>query len=637
MRTLLFISFIFVSLSYGEGIETLLNTYERESELSKKTKDESAGNLIVYTRDDLERMQVESLKDILKSLRLFSYSENRLGQPDILNQEPFTYFSKSVRVYLNEHELLTAITGSGLILFGDMEMDFIDHVEIYVGFPSFDFGVEPATTVIRLYSKTAEHDEGGRVKATLGSYGSNKQNAYYTNKENGISYFIYANRNDVKKDTYAHDGETLKRDLKTNRFYGSLGTQNHKLELHVMETKGDAFLGSLVGSTPENTEIEISFLNLSTSSKFLNDSLKLNLSYINTSNNLEYRYNTPVQVSPILAITTFDQKIKEQAFTANLRKEWKLSNHTVTTGIEYRYKNFDLTDVEFNVLIPPIEQIYYNENIYSLFLEDSIAIDENHLINLSVMQQLYQHEKNVEDIDITQFRLGYTYSNNEWVSKTFLSRQEFAPEPYMTISPQYGNENLLADTYASVLQELSYTTPKTISKIILAYGKSKNIPILVPDTEPDITLNKGLIVANIDKKITIHSAAAEFTLLFSQKDKLELQANYLHYSSLSHDIKSSITYNYVIRMLNSISKFDIFNELVIYDGFSDTGTGYNYSTGIKYQVSKDFHINVKGENIFDSGSEWSYINKVDLSGNITDKVVVPTIERQFTFGMEYLF
>lgn len=628
---------ILVSLSYAEGIDSLLNTYEQESELSKKTKDESAGNLIVYTRDDLERMQVESLKDILKSLRLFSYAENRLGQPDILNHDPFTYFSKSVRVYLNEHELLTAITGSGLILFGDMEMDFIDHVEIYVGFPSFDFGVEPATTVIRLYSKMPEHDEGGRVKATMGSYGTNKQNVYYTNKEDGISYFIYANHNDVKKDTYSHDGETLRRDLRTNRFYGSIGTQNHNLDFHVMETKGDVFLSSFVGSTPQSTDIETSFINLSTNSKFLNDSLKLNLSYINTTNDLAYRFTTPVVASPVLSITSYKQKIKEEAFTANLKKEWEISNHTVTTGIQYRHKNFDLTDIKFDVPISPINQAYYNENIYSLFLEDSIAINENHLISLSAMQQLYQHDKDVEDIDLTQFRLGYTYSNKEWVSKTFLSKQEFAPEPYMTISPQYGNENLRADAYASILQELSYTTPTTISKIVLAYGKSKNIPILVPDTEPDITLNKGFIVANSSEKITLHSAAAEFTLMFSQKDKLELQANYLYYSSLSENIKSSITYNYVIRMLNTISKFDIFNELVIYDGFSNTDIGYNYSAGIKYQINKDFHINLKGENIFDSGSKWSYINKVDLSGNITDKVIVPTIERQVTFGMEYLF
>ncbi|MEN8302867.1 MAG: hypothetical protein ABFQ64_02200, partial [Campylobacterota bacterium] len=230
-----------------------MHDYAQESELSKKTKDESAGNLVVYTREDLDRMQVESLKDLLKSLRFFSYSENRLAQPDVLNQDPISYYSKGIRMYLNENELLSPIAGSGLILFGDMEMDFIDHVEVYIGFPSFEFGVEPATVVIRLYSKTAKHDEGGRVKAMLGSYGTNKQNVYYTNEEDGLSYFIYANRTDDKKDTYTHDGETLRRDLRTNRFYGSLSTENHSVELHALKSEGDMFLTSAVGNVPRET------------------------------------------------------------------------------------------------------------------------------------------------------------------------------------------------------------------------------------------------------------------------------------------------------------------------------------------------------------------------------------------------
>jgi len=110
-------SFLLSSIC-AQDIDSLLQNYKEESDHSNKTKDESAGNLIVYTRDDLERMQVESLKDILKSLRLFSYFENRLGQTDILNADPLSYYSKSVRIYLNENELLTSIAGSGLITFG---------------------------------------------------------------------------------------------------------------------------------------------------------------------------------------------------------------------------------------------------------------------------------------------------------------------------------------------------------------------------------------------------------------------------------------------------------------------------------------------------------------------------------------
>ncbi|MBL6973380.1 MAG: TonB-dependent receptor, partial [Sulfurimonas sp.] len=78
---IIFIMLLLLSSLCAQDLDTLLENYQKESDLSQKTKDESAGNLIVYTRDDLERMQVESLKDILKSLRGFTYLENRFGQP----------------------------------------------------------------------------------------------------------------------------------------------------------------------------------------------------------------------------------------------------------------------------------------------------------------------------------------------------------------------------------------------------------------------------------------------------------------------------------------------------------------------------------------------------------------------------
>ncbi len=96
-------------------------------------------------------------------------------------------------------------------------------------------------------------------------------------------------------------------------------------------------------------------------------------------------------------------------------------------------------------------------------------------------------------------------------------------------------------------------------------------------------------------------------------------------------------YSYVIRMLNTVSSFDIFNELVIHDNYTNLDTGYDYSLGVKYEINKDFHISLKGANIFDTGLEWDYANQMTQTGVVTDSVVVPTVERQFLFGMEYLF
>ncbi|MCD6190080.1 MAG: hypothetical protein J7K14_00885, partial [Sulfurimonas sp.] len=230
-----------------------------------------------------------------------------------------------------------------------------------------------------------------------------------------------------------------------------------------------------------------------------------------------------------------------------------------------------------------------------------------------------------KDEDALQLRLGYIYSDKEWVSKTFLSSQEFIPGPYLVLDT---SSELKSETYKSIIQETSYQTEKTISKIILAYGLYENMPIMVPINPVQLEPQSS------SREVKSLNAALEFTLHFNTKDKLELQANYFNLES-PYNGEEIIHYNYLLRMLNTISKFDIYNELIINDNFTDVKTGYNYSLGVKYEVNKDFHINLKGDNIFDSGLEWDY--KTPTMTNPQDTLVIPVIEQRFMLGMEYLF
>ena len=631
MKFLFILLVIAVSIvTYANDLDTLLHDYKKESDLSKKTKDESAGNLIVYTRDDLERMQVETLKDILKSLRAFIYSENRIAQPDILNQDPITYYSKGVRIYLNEHELLTPLTGSGFITFGDMDMNFIDHVEIYEGFPTFEFGVEPATIVIRLYTKDAEHDEGGRVKFSVGSYKSNKENVYYTGSEEQFSYSLYANHSENNRETQNVDGETLKRDKNTNEFYAAIKSQNHSLEFQAVNSKGDAFLSSLIGAVPKDTTKEFTFFNVASSSKFMNDSVRLNLSYIKQTDEFSSLYDTPLvlptDVPPyFMAVTDYAQKIDEEAFTANLKKTFVYKNHDISVGVQYRYKYFDLSDVKFNGIDNNVTQAYKYENVYSIFIQDLIHLTDTQIITLSGMHQHYDRGGDVAQPHTSQLRFGYIYSDNKWVAKTFISSQEFVSEPYMTISPYYGNPALKPETYRSLFEEISFKTKKTLSKIVLGYGRNYDVPILEQQ-------GLNLVMQNSSIDIDGYSASAEFTLFFRKNDKLELQANYTLIES-PYGNSDGKYYNGVIRMLNNVGKFSIFNELIINAGYDRVERGYDYTAGVRYEATKDLHFNLKGENILNNSLEQSFYIRLLPQ----ETVEVPIVDQKFTFSMEYLF
>ncbi|ADN08973.1 TonB-dependent receptor plug domain-containing protein [Sulfurimonas autotrophica] len=612
---------IVLTFGWANGLDALLEDYKTESELSKKTKDENAGHLIVYTRDELERMQVESLKDVLKSIRFFRYLENRVGEPDMINLDPVVFSSKSIRIYLNDNELVLPITGSGFSMFGNIDMDFVDHVEIYEGFPSFDFGIEPATVVIRLYSKEAKRDAGTRVKVLGASHGSNKENVYNAGFAEDVAYFVYANHSQNKQDTYTVNSQNVKRDMTTNHFYGSLEKESYKVELNAFATKHDGFLGLLPYAVPNDTNMEKKFINASFGSKFQNDSLTFNLSYINSYGSYDAAYSAPVVFG---GYSLIEQKYDSEVLTAIVKKKFQISNHTLSVGVQYRYKKFDLDDVKYDSVQSPVQQKYDNENIYSLFLEDAVSLSENNLVCLSVMQQHYDRNKAMKDEDISQLRLSYIYSNKKWISKTFLASQKFVPEPFMTAEAHVGNPKLEPEKYLSLTQETSYTNEQTLSKLILGYAKTKNF--LVSDAS-------GVMQNAKDDFITYYSAL-EFNYFFRKKDKLQLQFDYAKLKFPGDSSGVVEHYNYLIRMVNSISKFDIFNELVINHGFENLDTGYDYSAGVKYSVTPDLHINVKGENIFNAGLTRKYYYNITPTPK---QLEVPVIEQKFMVSMEYLF
>jgi len=132
----------------------------------------------------------------------------------------------------------------------------------------------------------------------------------------------------------------------------------------------------------------------------------------------------------------------------------------------------------------------------------------------------------------------------------------------------------------------------------------------------------------------------QWEYLFRDNDKLILQAhhNYVDFSDDELGLGTLNETGALARMLNSVENFDIFNEFIYRDGYYDSPAGVDYSAGVVYHYSDDLSFNVKGENIFNDGLEWSYVNRVDLaSQEVVDRVSAPTIEQRFWMGMEYLF
>jgi iron complex outermembrane receptor protein len=597
----------------------LLDAYEQASDHSNKTKDESVGNLTIYTRSDLDRMQAYTLKDVLKGLRLQHYVENRLGQTDVFNADPQIYNSMPMRIFLDNRELLSSLYGSGLVWFGDMELDFIDHVEIYQGLPSLDVSVEPAQVVVRLYSKTAEHDAGGRVKLLGGSYGSNMQNIYYTQELKEWSYFVYAGHYGDKRKRYDYGSNELSRNKEKQRVFGSITTQHHRFEVHFVKQEGDAFLGPAIAGIPKESRGSLNYFDLFWEGRFLDESLVLTTSYSKAKSSLLGDYDQ--LLSPKAFFNKFYQCNSDESLTLHAQKEFKLQNNTLKFGVQYREKWFESLEVKLNDIVFPYEEDFTNQKVYALYLQDNYAINQNNLLTLSYMYQDYStsgHEVNEDNTH--QIRLGYTYTDDTLISKTFASYQEQMPEPYMMIKSHHGNPDLNVTRVKLLIQEFIFQVKNVKTSIMLSFSRFNDYVVLVGNTNTNAKETKDIFAQSITLSYN-----------FNKNDKLEL---ILDHKTVEIDNGfHRITNSAVLRMLNSTEHFDFFNELIGFDGYP-SGNGIDYSAGVRYHLNSDLTLSLKGENLFNSGLSWRYMTQPMPNPESID---LPTIDRKVLVGLEWLF
>jgi len=116
------------------SMDALLDTFRKNSDLSKKTRLENAGNVTIITHEELERMQARNLRDVMKSLPMLNYSENRwaLSDPLYVATHVMPFNSNAIRIYIDNKEVSTASYGSGLYYLGNIDLGFVDHISTHL-------------------------------------------------------------------------------------------------------------------------------------------------------------------------------------------------------------------------------------------------------------------------------------------------------------------------------------------------------------------------------------------------------------------------------------------------------------------------------------------------------------------------
>ncbi|WP_456449859.1 hypothetical protein [Hydrogenimonas sp.] len=637
-----------VSLSAAEeSIEDLLKTYRKEADLSKETKKENAGFVIVYTRDDLERMQVYRLSDLLKSLRFFTYDINSFGMTDPLQRNPVFYSSDMIKLYVNEHEIGSGFAGSGLLFYGNVDMGMFDHVEIYQDSPVLDVATEPAAFVVKLYTKTPERENGGSLLFRLGDRGMQEASLSHALVMDKWSYFAYA---EESENYFRHDrnmGHDISRDYRQRHLYMDLHRDTHRMEFEYLGQTHDPFTAQSLWIVPDGGKWEIPMFRASYAGDWFDGSVHTDLSYIYSSIEMDLFSDSPFWgelFEPFFPESLFDRRRKHfslkttsDIFTAKLYHERTLWNdHQCKIGAEYRYKGAENTGYTINDLHDADRKGHFN--IASFYLQDQIALFHNSMLSLSFkynyydFERMYRGEKDRDRLGTWQGRIAYSTIRDRWHFKTFLTHVEFPTQLFELLMH---DASLDSQKFNTVSGEIKYIDESDEWRVTVSGSQAQDASIVNPTAHGDRIVNVDLNMLN---------SSFDFIHNFDEDHRLDFNLYWSHFDKKTGDTNRNYLGGF-IRLLDTFGRWDIFNELIYRQQSPGLDPGWDYSAGAKYHVTKDFSLAFKGVNIFDSARESKFTtlrltvpeSAGAVPGFVTGSEVFPVVERQFFFTLEWLF
>jgi iron complex outermembrane receptor protein len=181
----------------ADNLDQLLSEYSEKADLSNKTKIESSGSLIVFTRKDLDRMKVKSLNELIELIPFLRYNIDNYGYTN-----PFyTVFelntSQLFKVYINDREVYTPLTKSSLTLISMLDLEYIDHIEVYLGMSSFSKETSSAITTIKMYTKDPKREATNVTGISTDNFNSKDFYIYSAHQLDSFSYLMSFNYRDI--------------------------------------------------------------------------------------------------------------------------------------------------------------------------------------------------------------------------------------------------------------------------------------------------------------------------------------------------------------------------------------------------------------------------------------------------------
>ncbi|MEA3434486.1 MAG: hypothetical protein U9R13_07855 [Campylobacterota bacterium] len=605
----------------AQNVDSILQEYNQKNALSQKTIDENKGHLVLYSREMLEKMHAKTLKDVFKTTPAIYYHENRYGLPDPLTSGAFEpYRSNFIRLYVDGVEITQGWMGSGLMLYGDVNIDFVDHIEFYYMTPSFETTVEPAYLTVFLYSKDPERDTGGKLDLAGGSRGYNSQSISYGEQKEDISYMVNFSHTNDKRETIDNGTATpLSRDFERTQLFSYVKTEDQIFHLQVMKKNTDSLAGMSWDATPLVSEMNYLNVHMDYGIDF-SEHWRAQVAYDWLKTDMAQADELPLAWRDALGANTFNGEYKNSTYTAELTYKETIGNNRITAGIKGRYKELDSFKKDGqDALVSP----FTTEKIASIFFQDQYALSEQQLLTLGISYNNISRNGGIEDDSLLQLRLGYLYTNDHWSYKAYLYRTQFALEPLMRYLDPINYQDVATQTTLGITQEVSYTNKK--QKIRLLFHMMQ---------DEDSLLQNRLSGLGGDTKY--FTTICNYDYSFNVDNKMNLQLYYAHYKDI-FDLDKLEDISGYLSFANSYENFDFYNGVVWHRNSLDWESYFDLTSSVSWNFNEDLTVTLKGENLLNKAKKTNLFRLDPTTGSMLEPLQVSPIDQRVILELEYLF
>ncbi len=635
----IFISFflLFTSTVFSkDDISNLLSDFAQKSDLSKQTKKKSAGFLTVYTRQDLDHMQIHSLGEIIERIPFLRYNENNGGLSDPFYSPYQPSPVNSISIYINDRELLTPFNGNALQLFGQMSIGYIDHIEIYMGVPSQRLGIHASWVTIKCYTKDPKREETDLVGTSIGSYGTKELYGYSAKSLDNFSYLAYLNYRNLGRKHIKHNNNILSKDKDIANFYGEIRKDNLRVEMQIGKGSMDNFMGKSPNIDPKSNHTDFDYFYTGLYYKNLDAGWKASVNFTQDRDSIYDNSKTFLGIIPLPTfpyIYTYQNsrvKIKENISDMEIYKTIKTKKNKLVLGIQNRYKHFKFKEMNLGI-IPVYNSSHYDtEFISSVLAENSYLINKSNMLTASLKYDYIFENGSVSNYKTYSGRIGYIYNDNKWTSKIFLFTGTTNPSMQTLFEDKvfyHQSKKLKTQKQTALATKLTYRVKNHKTSILYAHAVTKNTIYF------DGTSYKNAHITTLTDTLDF-SHLYNYDALDSILFDVWIDASYKNGDSLGNAPKY---YGGLIQISNSIGKFDLLNSLIYKHWLGIDDDGWDFDSAITYHHSRELTFFLKAQNILGTALKSNYysFNPLTMTNNYLNNV--DTIDRKIWLGMEYQF